>query len=269
MSENTLDLDNTPEVETQAPPVEAQPAEESVGSEVVEENSEVQESVQESEDRGDELPKGVKKRLSKLTQQKYEQQARIEALEREKQELAQKFEASAKSKADFHSEDEWVDYKVQQKLDARFTEQQLEAQRQNLAAEQVRLDNQMWNERVESFKEVLPDFAEVVGSSQANITEDVVQFLQTSPQGPALTYELAKNPQLAQDLQYMDARSRDRELMRMEFALGSRTPAARPAAPITNAQPIPKANNGTGGVTNPSDMSMADFVKWRNRQLGR
>jgi hypothetical protein len=269
--EQSLDLVEAPETAAETTPNPETPATEEVAEGNLSENpapgSEEPKSEQGSEAK-DELPKGVTKRIAKLTQQKYEQRAKIEALEAEKREMQDKLNGlQPKSKEDFATEGEYLNYMVNQGIDSKLGEAELNRRQQALYAEQAEINAQVWSERVQSVKERLPDFAQVVGSAQVNLPEDAMTAITESEFGPEMAYHLAQNPTEANSLNYMDARARDRYLIGLEFQMRN-NPISTPK-PVTQASPTPQSHGHAGGVANPESMSIGDWMKHRNKQVGR
>lgn len=270
--EQSLDLVEAP----QEPAAETTPNPETPATEAVAEGnlsedpapgSEEPKSEQGSEAK-DELPKGVTKRIAKLTQQKYEQRAKIEALEAEKREIQEKLNGlQPKSKEDFATEDEYLDYKVRQGIESRLGEAELQRKQDALYNEQAQINAQVWSERVQSAQERIPDFAQVVGSAQVDLPKDAMQAITDSEFGPDMAYHLAQNPTVAHSLNYMDERARDRYLIGLELQMRN-NPIAAPK-PVTQASPTPQSHGHSGSVANPDQMSISDWMKHRNKQVGR
>lgn len=269
--EQSLDLVEAPVEAAETTPNPETPATEAVAegnlSEDPSPGSEEPKSEQGSEAK-DELPKGVTKRIAKLTQQKYEQRAKIEALEAEKREMQDKLNGlQPKSKEDFATESEYLNYMVNQGIESKLGEAELNRRQEALYNEQAHLQEQVWRERVQSVQERIPDFAQVVGSAQVNLPEDAMAAITESDVGPDMAYHLAQNPTEANSLNYMDARARDRYLIGLEFQMRN-NPISAPK-PVTQASPTPQSHGHSSGVTNPDQMSMSDWMKMRNKQVGR
>jgi len=269
--EQSLDLVEAPETAAETTPNPETPATEAVAEGNLGEDpspgSEEPKSEQGSEAK-DELPKGVTKRIAKLTQQKYEQRAKIEALEAEKREMQDKLNGlQPKSKEDFATEGEWIEHKVNQGIESRLGEAELNRRQEALYNEQAQINAQVWSERVQSAQERIPDFAQVVGSAQVDLPKDAMEAITESEFGPDMAYHLAQNPTEANSLNYMDERARDRYLIGLEFQMRN-NPLSAPK-PMTQASPTPQSHGHSSGVTNPDQMSMNDWMKMRNKQVGR
>lgn len=268
--EQSLDLVEAPQEQAaETTPNPETPATEAVAEGNLSEDSQggSSEPAQESEAKG-ELPKGVEKRLAKLTQQKYEQRAKIEALEAEKQKMQEQLNSyQPKSKEDFATEAEYLNYMVNQGIESKLGEAELNRRQEALYNEQAQINEQVWRERVQTAQERIPDFAQVVGSANIDLPKDAMQAITESEFGPDMAYHLAQNPTEAQSLNYMDERARDRYLIGLEFQMRN-NPIAAPK-PVTQASPTPQSHGHSSGVTNPDQMSMNDWMKMRNKQVGR
>lgn len=128
-----------------------------------------------------------------------------------------------------------------------------------------------YNERVQEAAVRIPDFADVVGKADIQISESLRMALMDSERGPDIVYQLAKDPAHAQRLSQMDERQMYRELGRMEAGMTTATPPARAAAPVarTTTAPAPVKPGNVGGAppnTDPSAMNQAQFEAWARAQ---
>jgi hypothetical protein len=173
-------------------------------------------------------------------------------------------------------------YGAQQEFQAR--DQQTAQQRQQ--AQQVAFQQQLM-EREQAFKQAHPDFDTVVRSGLAGKVSPVLQqALMIVPDGPAVAYTLATQPELVQRLNSLPPPLVLVELGRLSPAssqLPSPTPAVGPthgngavppaqgpgqaAAPTPAPLPEPMAPVGGGGSTaQPTfseNLSQAEYEKWR------
>jgi hypothetical protein len=162
-------------------------------------------------------------------------------------------------------------------LDARSTwnaQQVLQQERQQ--QQQLRFQQDLMS-REETFKQAHPDFDTVVRTGLAGKVSPVLnQALMLIPDGPAVAYTLAKQPELVQRLNSLPPPLVLVELGRLSTAPQptSPTPAvgsptngngAVPAAPL----PEPMAPVGGGGSmvqpTFSDNMSQAEFERWRSK----
>lgn len=155
-------------------------------------------------------------------------------------------------------------YGAQQELQAR--DQQTAEQRQQ--AQQIAFQRQLV-EREATFKQAHPDFDTVVRSGLAGKVSPVLQqALMLVPDGPAVAYTLARQPELVQRLNTLPP-----PLVLVE--LGRLSPPPTPMNGTTNgtpppalpAPPTPLSGSGAGAPTGTySDaMDQAAYRAWRKR----
>jgi hypothetical protein len=131
-----------------------------------------------------------------------------------------------------------------------------------------------YNERVTAAVARIPDFIDVVGKVDIQITHDMLAAIKESEHGPDITYQLAQNPEQAARMVQMSTAQMYRELGRMEAAIEAKggtaapAPAAAhaPAARTTNA-PAPASTGAPAGAapanTDPAKMPQAEYEAWR------
>jgi len=212
----------------------------------------------------DGLPHGVKKRFHTLTERNKAQAREMAIMRHEMDQLrSQQTPSEQKSRDDFLTDEEYIEHIAEKKAISMNQQYHNDmAQRQQYSqAQQIQAQN--WNNKVAAIKGSIPDFAEVVGSTDVQLPDSAMEFLHESPVGPQLAYHLAQNEDLAYSLQGMSERQVDRQLMRLENGLSA--PAARQK--VTKSQPTPKAVGRSGGKANMDNLSMEDWIKSRNNQV--
>lgn len=139
---------------------------------------------------------------------------------------------------------------------------------QSKVAEQTEREQQArllegFQSRVQSARDSLPDYDEVVGLSDAPMSKPMAEAILDSDVGPQLTYHLAKNPQEAARIAALSPVKAIREIAAIEAKL--KAPAIAPAAKATSAPPPPThvSGRGTTAAKDPSRMSMEEFDAWR------
>lgn len=141
-----------------------------------------------------------------------------------------------------------------------------------------------YNERAQEAARRIPDFVDVVGKADIQITHDMLAALKASAHGPDIVYALAKNPAEAQRIAGLPAAQMFMALGAMEARVASAAPAAAapgtasapaaaaaPAARTTSAPP-PAATGAQGAAppnTDPANMNQADYEAWRRGQGAR
>ena len=218
------------------------------------------------------IPKGVQKRIDRAVRQKYEAEARtkmleerLAALETRQQPQAQRpaYDDSEPTIDKFDNFDqyvaakaEWIaERKINQTLTAR--EQQQQAARE--AAERTKTADS-WNKRNPQATVEMPDFEEVLASSDVPMTQPMQQAIMESDIGPKLAYYLATNPDEATDIAGMSPIGAIRALGRLEERLSSQKPVVK-----TTSAPPPITPVGTRATVkkDPNKMSDAEYAKWR------
>jgi hypothetical protein len=132
-------------------------------------------------------------------------------------------------------------------------------------AEQKAIRDRSLNEfqaRTELAREKLPDFDEVVGMSDAPMSQAMAEAIVDSDVGPQLTYHLAKNPQEAARIAGLSPVKAIREIAMIEAKL--KAPAA-PTVKATSAPPPPthvSSRSASAVSKDPSRMSMDEYVAW-------
>ena len=113
----------------------------------------------------------------------------------------------------------------------------------------------LWEAKVEAVSEAFPDFSEVVGKSDIDVT-NIREIIMDSTRGPALAYELANNPELAKRLNNMPRDKAAYELGKLETQLTAPVKAASKAPPPANTM-------RTSGSSVPVDLNNAGMDAYR------
>lgn len=132
-------------------------------------------------------------------------------------------------------------------------------------AEQKAIRDRSLNEfqaRTEQARSRLPDYDEVVGMSDAPMSQPMAEAIVDSDVGPQVTYYLAKNPQEAARIAGLSPVKAIREIAAIEAKI--KAPAV-PTAKATSAPtpPTHASGRGTTASKDPSRMSMDEFDAWR------
>jgi hypothetical protein len=183
---------------------------------------------------------------------------------------------------EFATDEEYQAALLDHRIDERARQQAAANAKQ--AAEQYQQDAEgtidaAYNERAKEAAARIPDFVDVVGKADIQITHDMLAALKASAHGPELVYELAKNPAEAQRIASLPTPQMYMALGAMEAsAAGKATTAsapaaaAAPAARTTNAPP-PAATESQAAAappsTDPSTMTQEQYEAWRRQQGSR
>ena len=216
---NRLGLANEPEtvaVEEPTEPVE----------EVVESEPEAETEAKVTEERKPN-PK-IEKRFSELTKQREElrRQAEEERTKREELESRLKaLESQAAPKEQSRDErpkpDQFVDaFEYAEALALWSAENAVMKARQEETEKKIQEERQKiidtWNTRLESTKSELPDFDEMVASSDVVVSDQVRDAILESEVGPRILYHLAENPEIAEKISKSSLVTALREIGKLE-----------------------------------------------------
>lgn len=217
------------------------------------------------------LPKGVQKRIDRLTREKYRLQAELEVARKQgpQPEAQPKPASTGEPKADqFKSYEEYLEaraeWKAEQRVEKRLGELREKAQRQAGQAEQEKLQSQ-WEKRVSEALTTYDDFEEVALSPEVPISEPMMAAILRSPKGADVAYHLGKNHELAAQIAALDPISAAIRIGELAASLTRPTPKKTTGAP----PPINPVGGRASTSTDPSQMTDAEFAKWRREQIKR
>lgn len=202
------------------------------------------------------------------------QQARIDALEQQLATLAPKpvdteakrpnfeeYEKAGKTWADFIQDT--AQYEAKSLVEAKLKETQEQSKRQAWESEQQRLRSEYQN-KAKEFAKNTPDFYDVTGAVDFDMTPALSQAILESDKAAEVTYYLAKNPDLADDLNAMPYGKVARELGKIEARLESPKTVKTTTAPA----PINPVGSKSKGSLDPysRDLSYEEHLEYRARQ---
>ena len=258
---NRLGLADQPEVEA----VQTEPTEK------VEERSEPESEVKEQEDKPKSNPK-LERRFSEITKQReearkeaqQERQAR-EALEArlaalEKQPAPQQAQAADQEPQPSQFNDA---FEYARALALYSTEQALEQRDRQEAEAKVAQERQKviqtWASKVQQAKAVLPDFDDIVASSDVVIQDDIRDAILESDVGPQILYHLAENDEVAKKIAGLSAKQALREIGKLEARFEVKETKSQSAPTVRSKAPAPI--NPLRG-SNPADTPMSANGEW-------
>lgn len=217
--------------------------------------------------------KPINERITQLVGQRREAEAKAEAAESRARELQARLEALQSKPApieagdepkrtQFVSDDDYIDaradWKAKQVL-ANREKAQTEAQ-QKAEFEAV---TKSWEKRIDKAKKDMPDFEDVVGGAEIEISSVIHQALLRHEEGPSLAYLLAKHPEEATKVnrmhpidavRYLDRLARD--LTADEVPEQKPTQRSKAPAPIVPVRAVSAADPG----------APQDFATYRARR---
>ena len=134
---------------------------------------------------------------------------------------------------------------------------------QSEAAERTKTA-ESWSKRITQATAEMPDFEDVIASSQVPMTESMRIAIMESDIGPKVAYYLASNPDEALKIADMSPIAAIRTIGRIEEKL-----SAPPAQTISKAPPPIKTVTPSSSVKkDPGQMTDAEYAKWRKSGRG-
>lgn len=130
----------------------------------------------------------------------------------------------------------------------------------------------VWQTKLDAAQSTHSDYAQVVGESKIPMKTDIVTAIKESDFGAEMVYQIAKNPELGQELYRASPIRAAMILQTLEQSIGNSvptiaTPQTAPEAPVVsptptlNTAPVPKA------ATNIASMGMEDFMAMKQKQF--
>lgn len=218
----------------------------------------------------DPIPKGVQKRIDRAVREKYEAQARTRMLEERLAALETRQVSPPRQNDDseptidkFDNFDQYVaakaEYIAKKQIESTLTARDKHQSAEREATERTKTV-ESWNKRVAAITAEMPDFEEVITSSDVPMTQPMEQAILESEIGPKLAYYLANNPEEAEKIAAMSPIGAIRTLGRIEERLATAKPEVKP----TNAPaPIKPLGSRATVAKDPGKMSDAEYEKWR------
>ena len=264
-------------------PVEAAPVEETPDTEPAVEAQAESEPTAEEEAEVTDKPKQnpkLEKRFSELTKRAKQAEAEKQALEARLQELESKVapapqqieqdilgekpQASQFQDAFEYAEAlaEWSAEKALVERDKQEQQRKIEMERQEVI--------KSWTSKLEKAKAELPDFDEMVASSQVQVRDEVRDAILESDVGPQILYQLASDDDLAQRISTMPVHKALKELGKLEVQFERKeAPAEVKSEPVARSKaPAPikplTAGKGTQDVLIDGDGAFhGTYAQWK------
>lgn len=152
-----------------------------------------------------------------------------------------------------------TEWKLEQKLQA--TLQQREQQNAQKTLEQS------YNQRVQEFAKIKPDFADVLASSDLQISKPVTELIFESEVGPAIAYYLAENEEETERINRLSPARQLAEIGKIEAKLA--TPVVKEKKRVSQAPaPVKPVQGGAPVAAKTLDdpnLSPDDWIKLRNK----
>jgi hypothetical protein len=167
----------------------------------------------------------------------------------------------------FATYEDWVRAAADWQLDQKLAERdEIEVEEAQQAHAKEVFDS--YNERVAEFAAGHEDFNEVLGSlsDRVVIPQAVSVAIYEAPNGPELSYYLAKNPEKAKELMEMTDTVAVMEIGRLSASLQVQSAVAK--RPVSKAPP-PPPHVGSGGTTSTmpiEKMTYQEYKQWHRQQ---
>ena len=162
----------------------------------------------------------------------------------------------AKALAEFSTE------KALAERDRRDAEEKVAVQRQKVI--------ETWATKVQSAKASMPDFDEVVASSDVSVNDDIRDAILESDVGPQILYHLAENDDLGKKIAGMSPKAALREIGKLEERFAAKPTARQETVAKSRAPaPINPIRGGTSAVDVPigSDGEFhGTYAQWKSQR---
>jgi chromosome segregation ATPase len=213
----------------------------------------------------------LEKRFSELTKQREaarqeaerEREARV-ALEARLKDLETKVNPPKSEEPDpkpdpsqFNDAIEYAEALAEWTADKKLRERDQAELARRAQEEQSRL-RQKFQERLETAKAEMPDYEEMIASSDVAVSQPVTDAIIESDVGPQILYYLAENPDFAKGLAEKSITSQLRAIGRLEAKFEKSEPPSKPS----ERQPVAKKSNAPAPITplkaggNPADTGL-------------
>ena len=226
------------------------------------------------EKKEDPIPKGVQKRIDRAVREKYEAQAeakmlkeRLDRIEQNIQERVAKPIDNSEPRIDnFDDFDQYVAAKAEwiasKKINETLNERERRSAEERAAAAHYQAVDG-WNQRLEKATAELPDFKEVIESSDVPMSDFMRDAIVESDLGPKVAYWLANNPEEAKKIASMSPLATVRAIGRIEERLESQAKA--PKKPTSAPAPLKPVGGKASVQKDPGQMSDSEYLEWRKK----
>lgn len=218
----------------------------------------------------------VQKRINELTAEKYANQKLAEQLAEQNKRMLEILEGKSNPKSndgepkreDFQDYEEFVTARAEWRAEQRaikLVEERLKAQeetqtkRERETAEKA-VERQFLERRAAAEKE-LPDFREVVSEWEPKVPDSVVDMILRMPDGPLISYHMAKNPAL--EAQFRDQPAYMHGILLGQLSATLKSPPKVTAAP-TPGKPVSAGKPGSS-TEPPSNPEL--YYEWAKKHL--
>ena len=274
------------QAETETVAVEPEAPAEPVSEEADGSEPEAKEEAKPQEERK-QNPK-LERRFSEITKQREEarkeaqaERERREALERRLAELESRAQPQKAEPVDeepqpsqFADAFEYAKALAEYTADKRIADMKRQEAEAKIAEQRQQVIN-TWAQRVQEAKAELPDFDDMVASSDVVVSDAIRDAILESDVGPQLLYHLAENNEIAQKIASMSERAALKELGKLEARLEKKPQEPEQKPVIKSKAPAPvrpiKAAAGVADIKLDSDGKFyGSYAEWKAmRQAGK
>ena len=256
------------------PIFEVKPEEEPSKKDEAKPEPKAEEQPKPEEKKEDPIPKGVQKRIDRAVREKYEAQAeakmlkeRLDRIEQNIQERVAKPIDNSEPRIDnFDDFDQYVAAKAEwiasKKINETLNERERRSAEERAAAAHYQAVDG-WNQRLEKATAELPDFKEVIESSDVPMSDFMRDAIVESDLGPKVAYWLANNPEEAKKIASMSPLATVKAIGRIEERLESQAKA--PKKPTAAPAPLKPVGGKASVQKDPGQMSDAEYLEWRKK----
>ena len=256
------------------PIFEVKPEENTAKKEEAKPEPKAEEQPKPEEKKEDPIPKGVQKRIDRAVREKYEAQAeakmlkeRLDRIEQNIQERVAKPIDNSEPRIDnFDDFDQYVAAKAEwiasKKINETLNERERRSAEERAAAAHYQAVDG-WNQRLEKATAELPDFKEVIESSDVPMSDFMRDAIVESDLGPKVAYWLANNPDEAKKIASMSPLATVKAIGRIEERLESQAKA--PKKPTAAPAPLKPVGGKASVQKDPGQMSDAEYLEWRKK----
>jgi len=227
-------------------------AEKSEPTEAVEQ-SEPEEAEAEAKQEGErkQNPK-LERRFSEITKQREEARKEAQQEREARQALEQRLAAlenrgqpqkanpvdEKPQPSQFSDAFEYAEALAEYTADKRIGEMKQQEAQAKEAEQRQKVINQ-WTAKVEAAKSSLPDFDDIVASSDVVVNDDIRDAILESEVGPQILYHLAENDEVAKKIAGLSPKQALREIGKLEARFEAKPEAEKPAPIVRSKAPAP------------------------------
>jgi len=217
------------------------------------EQSEPEEAEAEAKQEGERKPNPkLERRFSEITKQREEArkeaqrerearealEQRLAALEGKQQPQKAEFIDEKPQPSQFSDAFEYAEALAEYTADKRIADMKREEAEAKEAEQRQKVITQ-WTSKVEEAKKSLPDFDDIVASSDVVVNDDIRDAILESDVGPQILYHLAENDEVAKKIAGLSPKQALREIGKLEARFEAKPEAEKPAPIVRSKAPAP------------------------------